>query len=90
MIRERLKLRIVRLNLIFLLPVLLLFCAAAFSAIFQLMRQSQVRLLTSESYMSQVYLMDQLDRQEDPAAQRTQLRASAPLLCGTLAEITSL
>lgn len=90
MIRERLKLRIVRLNLIFLLPVLLLFCAAAFSAIFQLMRQSQVRFLTSESYMSQVYLMDQLDRQEDPAAQRTQLRASAPLLCGTLAEITSL
>lgn len=89
MIRERLKLRIIRLNLLFLLPILLLFCAAAFSTIFSLMRQSQVRFLTSESYMSQVYLMEQLG-QGDTGAQQAQLEASAPLLCGTLAEISGL
>ena len=60
MIQERLKLRIIRLNLLYLLPILLLCCAAAFSGFFGLMRRSQVRFLTSESYMSQVYLMERL------------------------------
>lgn len=90
MIQERLKMRIIRLNLLFLLPILLLFSAAAFSTIFGLMRRSQVRFLTSESYMSQVYLMDRLSHQGDADAQREQLRASAPLLCSTLADISSL
>ena len=90
MIQERLKLRIIRLNLIYLLPILLLCCAAAFCGIFGLMRQSQVRFLTSESYMSQVYLMDRLGYRGDPDAQRQQLRTSAPLLCTTLADISSL
>lgn len=90
MIRERLRRRIIRLNLLLLLPILLLFCAAAVSTLFGLMRQSQVRFLTSESYMSQVYLMDRLRYPGDPEAQRTQLRTSAPLLCSTLADISGL
>lgn len=90
MIQERLKLRIIRLNLLFLLPILLLFSAAAFGTIFGLMRQSQVRFLTSESYMSQVYLMDRLSHQGNADAQRAQLKASAPVLCSTLADISSL
>lgn len=90
MIQKGLKMRIIRLNLLSLLPILLLFSAAAFSTIFGLMRQSQVRLLTSESYMSQIYLMDRLTRQGDANAQRQQLQESATLLCGTLADISSL
>ncbi len=89
MIQERLKLRIIRLNLLYLLPILLLCCAAAFSGFFGLMRRSQVRFLTSESYMSQVYLMERLGY-GSPKAQREQLRTTAPLLCSTLADISGL
>ena len=64
MIQKRLRMRIIRLNLIYLLPILLLCCAAVFSGFFALMRRSQVRFLTSESYMSQVYLMDRLGYRE--------------------------
>ena len=90
MIQERLKLRIIRLNLLFLLPILLLFSAAAVGTIFGQMRQSQVRFLTSESYMSQVYLMDRLSHQGNADAQRARLRQTAPVLCSTLADISSL
>ena len=90
MIQKRLKLRIIRLNLLFLLPILLLFCAAATSSIFGVMRRSQVRFLTSESYMSQVYLMERLSYPGSPELQRAQLQNSAPLLCSTLADISSL
>ncbi len=90
MIQKRLRMRIIRLNLIYLLPILLLCCAAVFSGFFALMRRSQVRFLTSESYMSQVYLMDRLGYRGDPEAQRQQLRDTAPLLCSTLADISSL
>ncbi len=45
MIQERLKLRIIRLNLLFLLPILLLFSAAAFGTIFDQLRQSQPLLV---------------------------------------------
>lgn len=90
MLKKRLKIRIIRMNLLFVLPILLLFSAAVFSAIIGLMRQSQVRFLTSESYMSQIYLMDRLTHQGNADAQRAQLRESAALLCGTLADISSL
>ncbi len=90
MIRERLKLRIIRMNLIFLLPILLIFSAAAFNTIFSLMRQSQVRFLTSESYMSQIYLMDRMNHLGGTAAQRKEFSSTAPVLCSTLAEISSL
>lgn len=90
MIEKRLKIRIIRMNLVFLLPILLLFCAAAISTIFSLMRQSQVRFLTSESYMSQIYLMDRLNHLGTSAAEAEELSASAPVLCSTLAEISSL
>ena len=90
MIEKLLKIRIIRMNLVFLLPILLLFCAAAISTIFSLMRQSQVRFLTSESYMSQIYLMDRLNHLGTSAAEAEELSASAPVLCSTLAEISSL
>lgn len=90
MLRQRLRIRIIRLNLLFVLPILLLFSAAVFGAIFGMMRRSQVGLLTSESYMSQLYLMDQLGSQGSAEAQREQLREWAPLLCGRLADISTL
>ncbi|WP_071433180.1 sensor histidine kinase [Angelakisella massiliensis] len=90
MIQKQLRRRIIQMNLLFLLPVLALCCALALSIIVTLMRQAQVRLLTSESYMSQVYLMDRLKYQGDSKIQREQLRSSAKILCGTLAEISSL
>ena len=79
MIQKRLRMRIIRLNLIYLLPILLLCCAAVFSGFFALMRRSQVRFLTSESYMSQVYLMERLSYPGSPELQRAQLQNSAPL-----------
>lgn len=90
MMQKRLRLRIIRLNLIYLLPILLLCCAAVFSGFFALTRRSQVRFLTSESYMSQIYLMDRLGYRGDPESQRRQLQDTAPLLCSTLADISSL
>ncbi len=86
MIRKVLKNRIVRTNLIVLVPILLLLTSAAVSSIYGQLRRSNVELLTSESYNSQVYVMEQLAAGgPDSQSQRELLVTVAPYLSKNLA-----
>ncbi|MEA5011908.1 MAG: HAMP domain-containing sensor histidine kinase [Angelakisella sp.] len=78
--------RIIRMNLMMILPLLILFSSASLTAIYSLMRSSTVDLLLSESHNSQLYLMEQLSHRWNLDEQKRELRAAAGTFCKTLSD----
>lgn len=85
MIRRALKNRIVRTNLIVLVPILVLLASTAVTTAYSQLRSANLELLTNESYNSQVYVMEQLAAAgSDSQAQQELLEKVAPYLSKNL------
>lgn len=84
--KREMRYRIVRKNLLMMIPLFILFSCASLTAIYSLMRNATVDLLTNESQNSQIYLMEQLSHQWEYQDQKRELRASAPTFCKTLSD----
>lgn len=82
--QERLKNRIVKLNLAVIMPVVLLFSTISLSLLIRQQRAGAVALLLNESYHSQLSVMEQLLGAGKAKSDKT-LESVSPYLCKNLA-----